>query len=181
MSMRRCVCGEPNPTAGHLSHCFFCPRCNRWTSTRATHDTYCGKSKKGDREDPNKLFCIYCRDTFVVTAYHRHVRSRHANMPFVNGEFWRPEFDDPTNPTYTPVRVATAESRPVAGPSSSGRPIAVSSGVKPSTSKPSAAASATPGTSGVKAGRKVRDLMCITNYFHFFQLLNTYAHTFKSF
>jgi hypothetical protein len=102
-------------------------------------------------------------------------------MPFVNGEFWRPEFDDPNNPTYTPVRVATAESRPVAGPSSSGRPIAVSSGVKPSTSKPSAAASATPGTSGVKAGRKVRDLMCITNYFHFFQLLNTYAHTFKSF
>ena len=159
--MRRCICGEPNPTAGHLSHCFLCPRCNRWTITRAIHDTYCGKSKKGDREDPNKLFCIYCRDTFLVTAYDRHVRRRHANMPFVRGEFWRPEFDDTNNPTYTPVRGSSAESRSVAGPSFSGRPVAGTSGVKLSTSKASAAASAPPrslpGTSGVKAEKKVRD------------------------
>jgi hypothetical protein len=152
MTVRRCVCGEPNPSAGHLSHCFFCPHCNRWTSTRATHDTYCGKSKKGDREDLNKLFCIYCRDTFVVTAYDRHVR----------GEFWRPEFDDSNNPMYNPVRVAIGETRSVAGTSSSGRPVAGTSGVKPSQSVASAAASAPPrslhGTSGVKAKKKVRNL-----------------------
>jgi hypothetical protein len=96
------------------------------------------------------LFCIYCQDTFVVTAYNRHVKRRHANMPYVRGEFWRPEFDDKNNPMYNPIKVAVGETRPVAGTSSSGRPVAGTSGVKPVKSGASL-----PGTSGVKPGKKV--------------------------
>ena len=91
-------------------------------------------------------------------------------MPFVRGEFWRPEFDDKNNPMYNPIKVAIGETRPVAETSPSGRPVAGTSRVKPIKSGPIAGTAAAaqrslPGTSGVKPEKKVRLLNFNFNFY----------------
>ena len=155
MRTPRCLCGKGDPQPSHLANCYFCPTCSRWATNRTRHDEYCLSSVRGTRENPEKLFCPYCHDTFSVSAYPKHLRRKHPEKPFVKGKYWTPEFDDPE---YVPEWVSAGQSQALedAGRSAAAGPQASDATPTgtPASTAPAAQSPAKAGTSGVKKAKK---------------------------
>jgi len=157
MRTPRCLCGKGDPDKSHLANCYFCTTCNRWATNKTRHDEYCLNSVRGTRENPEKLFCPYCHDTFSVSAYPKHLRRKHPEQPFVKGEYWRAEFDDPD---YVHEWVSAGQSQALEEASRSaaaGPQAEASSPTSTPSGTPASAALSQPkaGSSGVKKEKKL--------------------------